>query len=481
MDVDGDGFDDLLLPYEKQLVVLVNRGDGSFYPRWAVELPYAASTFYVAELTGDGFDDVLALTLGGELILAGDGTGYFAPPKMLAPLGPDGEPSVASFGDFDRDGRLDIYLGRLLVAFDDGFEADEDDAAEECFEPNPQRRAAGKADEGVVLGRNYFGGQPAGVDRLLLSGSAWSAADLEPVDDMYTQAAAVVDMDGDGQLDIFVGSEGLRRDIIYRPRADGSFAAEYAFPEDILTSAMGFDAVDFDGDGSLELWVADDGERGDRLFQWTGESYTLVSDAFGFDTTAWLSAWGGGFFDWDHDGDLDFFAAHGIPLGVGCPGGGQPNLALMNDGSNRFRRFDAAPGGLDPVWNSRAALFSDIDHDGDIDIFIQNVDGPPQLLRNDFEKQGYWLQVRLEHPTLSPVVGARVDVTRGSLRMRRDVIGTPSFGGSSTEWLHFGLPDAQPVTIVVTWPDGRRQEHQNVALQQFISLNFNGTRIVRLR
>ena len=473
VDVDGDGFDDLLLPYEKQLVVLKNRGDGSFYPRWVMGLPYKPSAFYVAELTGDAHLDVLALTLGGELLLPGDGTGYFAPPQVLSPLGPDGEPSVASFGDFDGDSRLDIYLGRLLVSFLDDVDGHDDSEADsECFEPSAERRAASKADEGVVLGRNYFGGQPPGVDRLLLSGSSYAPAYLEPVEGMYTQAAAIVDMDGDGALDIFVGSEGLRPDIIYRALGEGRFRADYAFPDGVFTSAMGFDAVDFDGDGVLELYVADDGEQGDRVYRWDGQRYALISDELGFGATSWLSAWGSGFFDLDHDGDLDFFAAHGVPVGVGCPGGGQPNIVLQNDGQNRFERYEGAPGGLDSVLNSRAALFSDIDQDGDIDVFIQNVDGPPQLLRNDFPKAGYWVQIRLWHPTLSPVVGARVDITQGDTRLRRDVIGTPSFGGSSSNWLHFGLPEDGPVNVRVTWPDGVMDELNGVPLEQFVTISY---------
>ncbi|MFT5430603.1 MAG: hypothetical protein ACI9OJ_001279, partial [Myxococcota bacterium] len=138
------------------------------------------------------------------------------------------------------------------------------------------------------------------------------------------------------------------------------------------------------------------------------------------------------------------------------------------DPEGKFQRANGAPkSGLEAFGNSRATLFSDIDGDGDLDILISNVIAAPTLLRNELPSGGSWLQIRLVHPTLSPVVGARVTLSAGGREHRRDVAGTPSYGGSSTSWIHFGLGAATEVeNVVVRWPNGESQSLGTLAVNQ---------------
>jgi hypothetical protein len=179
--------------------------------------------------------------------------------------------------------------------------------------------------------------------------------------------------------------------------------------------------------------------------------------------------WGVGLHDFDNDGDLDIFIANGSPSEGGS--GEQTNDFFLNDGTGQYSRAEPDAGsGLEALHNSRVAVFSDVDRDGDIDVLVSNEGSAPTLLRNDMAT-GRWLQVHLRHPHLSPVVGARIVVTAGTKTFRRWVKGTPSFGGSSTRWVHVGLGNAPSIdSVTVHWPDGTEQVVNSPDLDTFIEI-----------
>jgi hypothetical protein len=464
MDVDRDGFDDVILPVDKATLVMRNRGDGSFYLLYKIEHPQEDANYtYALDVNQDGIDDLLILLTQGALLFQGHENGAFSPMKGVLPAGVDDMfLSLATFGDFNGDGRHDLYLGRMAV----NEELDDEGGVFKVDCSNPGNLEDVTA-EGPAAVDVFF----HSVEQQLVDVTA-NAGVANP---HYTQAAMVIDIDEDGLLDVFVGTEGFQLDAAYYGQPGGGFIDRgVELGMDRVTSAMGYDAVDLNEDGRLDLYITDEAvPSGDKLYmQGADGTFTYATLARGLKKTSEGTGWGLAFLDFDNDADLDLFVANGLPM-MDCPGGEQENFYFENAGNADFK-YIAPPkwSGLEALRNSRSAVFSDIDHDGDIDVLVSNVGKPPTLLRNETESAGHWLEVRLVHPLLSPAVGSRVTLKIGDRVLRHDMKGTPSFGGSTSHVLHFGLGVADTVSeLTVKWPDGSVQVVGEVDADQVITIH----------
>jgi hypothetical protein len=466
MDADQDGIDDVILASTGQTIIFRGRGDGSFYPFFVVPHEGLNGTYpYVLDVTRDGVDDILLMHEAGAALLVGYGNGAF---EFTGDLVRDEAylTTIATYGDYNGDGQMDLYIGRMNVVGQDDLSFG---SQGDCLTPEEL--------DGVINRAT-----PAMDVMLFTDGDGWKNGLTESglTRGLYTQAVTSADINLDGTLDILVGTEGMRPDFTYIGDGLGAFSdVSETSSMTLNTSAMGFDVVDIDFDGDLDIYVTDeDTMGGDKLYIQTEPGlYESQTETRGLESTKQYSGWGLGFHDFDHDADYDLFVANGLALGD-CPGGEQENLLFTGDENGYFARVDGGPtSGLSVVYNSRAAVFSDIDQDGDLDILVSNVGDPPTLLRNDMPNQGRWLQIRLTHPTLSPVVGASVTLTANGRTHRRAVHGTPSYGGSSTQWIHFGLGQAlEAENVVIRWPDGTKKSLGSVAANQRINVNYNSTR-----
>jgi hypothetical protein len=220
---------------------------------------------------------------------------------------------------------------------------------------------------------------------------------------------AVGDYNGDGWLDLYVANDATPNQL-WINRHDGTFVDEGVLSGSALNAAgnpegsMGVASGDFDNDGDEDLFVTNI----------VGETFALyVNDGHGnFEDarirsglaapTAAFTGFGTDWFDYDNDGWLDLFVANGAVNGIEAQRG-QPspfrmtNLLFRNTGAGRFVETSAVAG---PAFAhaeiGRGAAFGDIDNDGDIDIVVTNNNGPVRLLINQASSSHHWLQVRLD-------------------------------------------------------------------------------------
>ena len=217
------------------------------------------------------------------------------------------------------------------------------------------------------------------------------------------------DFNLDGWIDLYVANDGSANQL-WMNQGNGTFQdlALYfgaAYNADGQVEAgMGVTAGDFDADGDEDVFVTHLDLETHTLYRNDGKAHFRDSTVeLGLAAISRYTGFGTEWFDYDNDGDLDLFVANGAVLVVRSQRGEpypyrEPNQLYRNDGGSRFVEIPAAEAGpaLDLSEVSRGTAFGDIDNDGDIDIVVINNNGPARLLLNQIGSRRHWLQVRLE-------------------------------------------------------------------------------------
>jgi hypothetical protein len=235
---------------------------------------------------------------------------------------------------------------------------------------------------------------------------------------------------------------------------------------------MGVDAADYDNDGRLDLYSAHFASDYSTLYHTLGGLlFEDVTVRARIREPGWaLVKWGTGLVDLDQDGWKDIVHANGhvyphLRAAVGKETYEQPALSVYlnnRDGTFRDVSGEAGPGAAKRVLG-RGASFADLDNDGDVDVVVACLDGPPLVLRND-SAGGHWIQLRaVGRRSNRDGVGARVTVRTGALSQVREVKRTVGIYSASDPRAHFGLGAAQKADVVrVEWPSGKVDEFRDV-------------------
>jgi enediyne biosynthesis protein E4 len=455
-----------------------NRGDGTFEDvtdragvwgegRWG-------SGVAVADYDGDGWPDILVTNFGPNVLYRNRGDRTFENVAAQAGIEAPGWNTGAAFLDADGDGDLDLYVAAYIeCTMDEVLDA--------------KRTLEWKGKEKVAVGP--FGLQGARDHFFLSDGKghfvdATAESGLEDRSRGYGFAVRAADLDGDGDLDIYVANDS---DANYLYRNDGKGRFEEvglwtgaAFGGGGAAQAgMGVEVGDIEGDGNLDIFVTNFSEDFSTLYRGTGGGFFEdVSEKTGVgDPTYIPMSWGAALADLDDDGDLDLAVANGhiYPQVDDVPDSltyRQRNLLFENEGGGHFEDVTGNAGpGFSVVESSRGLSAGDYDNDGDLDLLVSNLDQPPSLLRND-SAGGHWLTVVCEAPPgQGPLIGTRVIVTAGRTTMVRDIASSASYLSVHDPRPHFGLGAAQSVNRVeVRWPDGTRTVRENVSANQFLRI-----------
>ena len=428
----------------------------------------------VGDYDNDGWPDIYVCNYGPDTLYRNKHDGTFEDVTARAGLGDPRWSVSAAFGDYDGDGRLDLYVTNT-VQFDH-----RNPPAMRCHYRGMRVQCGplGLVPDPDILYHNNGDGTFTDVSQKT------GIADVLP---SYGLGVVWGDYDNDGDSDIYVANDQMAN-FLFQNQGNGTFK-EVGFlslvalnDDGIAQGSMGVDFGDYDRDGFLDLFVTNFADDYNTLYRNLGNGrFRDMSAPAGLVYPSWASVgWGTAFVDLDNDGWLDLFVANGHVF----PQVDQYNLGqsfrepcqwFRNSGKGKFEEIRSSL--KMKSWSSRGAAFADFDNDGDIDVAVNNLDGPPSLLRNEGgNRLGHWLLLALEGVRSNrSAIGARVTIETESGRQMQEVRGGSSYESSNDLRLHFGIGTATTVkNLTVRWTDGSLQQFKNVPADRIYKLKEGG-------
>lgn len=427
----------------------------------------------VGDYDADGWLD-LYLTAVGENRLLRNREGRFE--DVTARAGVAGEASewstCATFTDVDRDGDLDLFVCNYVRW-----------SKEIDFEVDYRLTGIGRAYgppmnyQGTynVLYRNDGDGTFSDI-----SEEAGIHVDNPATGLPMSKAlgVAATDVDHDGWIDLLIANDTVGN-FFFHNDGDGTFTEEGALVGlaydrvGNATGAMGVDVGYLRNDADLAFLVGNFANEMTSVYMTQGDPSLFADEAIpagiGAPSRTRLT-FGILLFDVDLDGRLDVLQTNGhleeeIPQVDASQEYHQPAQLFWNAGPDSSRSFLPVPeettGDLARPIVGRGSTYADIDGDGDLDVVMTQVAGPPLVLRNDQALGHHWLRVRVTDTGSEnrDAYGAWVELTVGGQTQRRQVMPARSYLSQVELPVTFGLGDATEIeSLRVTWPDGTVQE-----------------------
>jgi len=379
-----------------------------------------------------------------------------------------------AFLDYDRDGRLDLLAANYI---------DLDLAST----PVPASGLCRYKGIPVACGPP---GLPGGKNLLYHNRGDGTFADeseksgITRAKGTYGLGVATLDFDGDGWVDVYVANDS-NPSALYRNNRDGTFtdigvSAGCAYSQDGKPQAgMGLATGDYDRNGTMDIFKTNFAGDTSTLYANTGdglcEDRTFAS-GIGLNTR-WLG-WGVGFLDLDSDGWLDLFLVNGhvypeVERVKTEAGYKQRKVVYRNLRTGRFADVTEQLGPPVTIPKAgRGAAFADFDNDGDMDVLVNNVHDTPDLFRLDQSREWHWLTVKLVGTQSNrSAIGALVRLVTADGEQRQEVRGGGSYYSQNDLRLHFGLGAGRAIErLVVRWPNGREEAWTQLAIDRLHTL-----------
>jgi hypothetical protein len=483
LDLDGDGWADILLlngrdwtPRGRKSVAALyrNNHDGTFtdVTAWSgLAFETYAMGVSAGDYDNDGRPDLYITSLDGDRLFHNEGGMRFKDVTAASGIANRRFGASSAWFDYDRDGRLDLFVANYVSWTPQGdLWCSLDGVSKSYCTPESYRGVSSR------LYRNLGGGRFEDVT---------AKAKLDDANSK-SLGVTVLDFDGDGWPDLFVAND-TQPNKLYRNLRNGTFAeagvaAGVAFGEDgTARGAMGVDWSDYDRSGRPHLLVGNFANQMLGLYRNEGNGLFVDEaprSAVGKASLLSLT-FGLFFFDYDLDGWPDIFAANGhIEEEIGRVQPkvryAQPPLLFRNLGKGRFEEVSSRLGpDLQRPRVARGAAYADFDHDGDLDILLTTNGGSAVLLRNDAVEAGrHWLAVKLRGTRSNrDGIGAVVRLESPSGKQWQMVHSGSSYCSQSDTVLTFGLgADASTTYLEIEWPSGLKQRVARPASDRILAV-----------
>ncbi|HMC71183.1 MAG TPA: CRTAC1 family protein, partial [Mycobacteriales bacterium] len=404
----------------------------------------------VGDYDGDGHDDLFVTYYGHNRLYRNRGGGTFEDVTRAAGVAAAQTRwgTGCAFLDYDRDGRLDLFVANYI----DLDLATAPTPASGLCRYKGIRVACGPP--GLAGGKNVLyhnRGNGAFED---VSGRAG----VTRATGTYGLGVSTFDFDNDGWIDLYVANDS-NPSALYRNNHDGTFTdiavtSGCAYSQDGKPQAgMGVAIGDYDRSGTMDVFKTNFAGDTSTLYVNSGDgSCQDRTFAAGVGVnTRWLG-WGTAFVDLDNDGWLDLFLTNGhvypeVSQIKTEAGYQQRKVVYRNLGNGRFADVTErlGPPATTPKAG-RGAAFGDVDNDGQIDVAIANINDRPDLFRLNGDRARHWITVKLVGVQSNrDAIGARVHAVAGGVQQWQEVRGGGSYLSQNDFRVHFGLDAATAV------------------------------------
>jgi hypothetical protein len=498
-DYDGDGFLDIYLTNGAEMPSLVktspkysnrlfhNNGDGTFTD--VTERAGVAGAGYgmglaAGDYDNDGRPDLFLANVNGNQLFHNNGDGTFT--DVTAKAGLSGAlykgrkmwSVAAGWFDYNNDGLLDLFVSNYCQ-----------------WDPFYEPACIG------LNGRGYchpgsFAPLPNTLYRNNGDGTFTDVSAETGISSVLGKGMGIAfaDYDGDGFLDVFVANDNspnlLFRNIGGKRFEEVGFQAGVAYnDEGTALAGMGADFRDLNNDGLPDLWhTAIENETFPLLINdGKGQFRNAGRESRMANLTRPMSGWSNAIVDLDNDGWKDLVVARSNVLdNIGEISHhfsyAEPNAVFRNLGNGQFEDVSAACGAdfIRPAPH-RGLAFGDLDNDGRMDLVVTALGGPVRVFRNITQSGNHWILLKLVGTKSNRMgMGARIRVTTDDGRMLYNEATTSTgYAASSDPRVHFGLGGSRSIKeIEIRWPSGTRQFLHDLSADRILEVSepLDGTR-----
>lgn len=410
----------------------------------------------IGDYNNDGYPDIFLSNYGVNSLFKNNGNGTFSDVTKKSKIGKGKECSVgAVWLDYDNDGFLDLYVGNYL-----------------SFDPEYNYYYAPDGFPGPLA----YDSQPDVLYHNNGDGTFDDVTEKMGIIDIDGRAMGVgaADYNDDGFVDIYVANDHTVNYLWHNDQGKGftnmgTMSGTGFSQAGEATVSMSVDFADYNGDQLLDMFISDDNycslyeNLGNGIF--SDKSYASgISVASGQ-----FVGWSSSFFDYDNDGDADIFKANGELKHLY----GQEDQIFENVTPGKFKDVSINLGHyFKEEFVGRGACLGDYDNDGDIDVFIVNLNSSSTFLRNNKGNSNNWIILNLiGEASNRDGIGSRVKITSGGKVQTAQKKSTTGYLSQNDSRLHFGISKNEIVErIEIKWPSGKVQTLEHIKANQILTI-----------
>jgi enediyne biosynthesis protein E4 len=473
LDYDNDGNLDILLVGPK-LALYKGDGKGRFTDVSGETGVGTLNGHFLGCATGDfnndGFLDVYVLAYRGGALLRNENGKTFREVTNGSGLAAQPWATAAAFADLDRDGNPDLYIGNYVR-----------------FGPETVPQLCTQKGIQTACAPRQYPPEPGFLYRGDGKGRFTDITKAAGFDKMAGKAlgVAVADYDGSGRLSVAVANDEMPGDLMknsggVRFENIARMAGTATDSDGNLHGGMGTDWGDVDGDGRLDLFVGTYQNEIKNIYRNDGDDlFTDKSAALGLNSSLPYVTFGARFTDFDNDGVLDLVIANGhvqdnIERIDPRTRFLQPTLFYQGVRGAPFVDITAAQerSVTRPIMG-RGLATGDYDNDGRVDVLVVDSNGAPLLLRNESVGSGRFLGVALDGAGRVTTPGALLTLKAGGRTLVRHYHTDGSYLSASDPRVVFGLgAEARIETLMIRWPDGKTEIWRDLPADRYHTLAY---------